>query len=89
MKYSHPGHLVGFPKLENHLVFSRQMKLVTVVAGALVGGALYVYGAFVLRGEGSLFDTNPEIANLFFIGWSVLTAIGAAIAALIATRMRG
>lgn len=73
------------------------MKLVTVVAGALVGvalatmicwGALYVYGAFVLRGEGSLFDTNPEIANLFFIGWSVLTAIGAAIAALIATRMR-
>ncbi|QTD92964.1 hypothetical protein [Burkholderia anthina] len=73
------------------------MKLVTVVAGALVGGALatmicwgalYVYGAFVLRGEGSLFDTNPEIANLFFVGWSVLTAIGAAIAAIIATRMR-
>ncbi|AXK61218.1 hypothetical protein [Burkholderia sp. IDO3] len=73
------------------------MKLVTVVAGALVGGALatmicwgalYVYGAFVLRGEGSLFDTNPEIANLFFVGWSVLTAIGAAIAAIIVTRMR-
>lgn len=51
-------------------------------------GALYVYGAFVLRGEGSLFDTNPEIANLFFVGWSVLTAIGAAIAAIIVTRMR-
>lgn len=71
------------------------MKLVNVVAGALVGGALatmicwgalYVYGAFVLRGKGSLFDTNPEIANLFFVTWGGLILIFALAGAIVVTR---
>ncbi|KWO43673.1 hypothetical protein WT97_18255 [Burkholderia sp. MSMB1459WGS] len=73
------------------------MKLVTVVVGALVGGALatmicwgalYVYGAFVLRGKGSLFDTNPEIANLFFAAWGGLFLIFAMAAAVVVTRRK-
>ncbi|MBR8207183.1 hypothetical protein KDW61_00755 [Burkholderia cenocepacia] len=77
------------------IVFSRQMKLVTVVAGALVGGALatmicwgtlYVYGAFVLHGKGSLFDTNPAIANLFFVTWGGLILVFAMAGAIVATR---
>ena len=61
------------------------------IAGAVVGtvlcwGLLYVYGTVVLRGEGSLFDTNPRAANTFFIGWlivSVLFAVGGAIRAIL------
>ncbi|MET3212584.1 hypothetical protein A9Z05_07925 [Burkholderia sp. A2] len=73
------------------------MKLVTVVAGALVGGALatmfcwgalYVYGAFVLHGEGSLFDTDPEIANLFFVTWGGLILIFAMAGAIVVTRRK-
>jgi len=33
-------------------------------------GGLYVFGALVLHGNGSLFDTNPTAANTFFQpGW--------------------
>lgn len=73
------------------------MKLVTVVAGALVGGALatticwgalYVYGAFVLHGKGSLFDTAPEIANLFFVTWGGLILIFAMAGAVVVTRRK-
>ncbi len=73
------------------------MKLVAAVAGALVGaacatlfcwGALYAYGTFVLHGRGSLFDTNPEIANAFFAGWGALSVIVAIVSASIVTRRK-
>ncbi|RKT99157.1 hypothetical protein C7H84_32955 [Burkholderia sp. Nafp2/4-1b] len=73
------------------------MKLATAIAAAFVGavlatiicwGALTVYGVFVLRGEGSLFDTNPEIANLFFVGWGGLIAILATAGATVVIRRK-
>lgn len=36
-------------------------------------GALYLYGTLYLKGHGSLFDTNPSAANLFFITWGGLS----------------
>ncbi|EKS9888316.1 MULTISPECIES: hypothetical protein [Burkholderia] len=74
-----------------------QLTIVVVIASSFAGGvlatlicwgALYAYGAFVLHGKGSLFDTSPEIAHAFFVGWGGLTAIFSAIAAIIAMRMR-
>lgn len=41
----------------------------------LCWGLLYLYGSMYLQGRGSLFDTNPEIANLFFIVWGCLSGI--------------
>lgn len=49
-------------------------------------GTLYVYGAFVLHGKGSLFDTNPAIANLFFVTWGGLILVFAMAGAIVATR---
>ncbi|MGU7771408.1 hypothetical protein ACV229_14630 [Burkholderia sp. MR1-5-21] len=39
-------------------------------------GGLYLFGVFILHGKGSLFDTNPQVANLFLVGWfmSVIVA---------------
>ncbi len=51
-------------------------------------GALYVYGAFVLHGKGSLFDTDPEIANLFFVTWGGLILIFAMAGAIVVTRRK-
>lgn len=56
------------------------MKILRAVIGAMTGavlatlaawGGLYLFGAAVLRGKGSLFDTNQHAANLFFVGWFV------------------
>jgi hypothetical protein len=51
-----------------------------VLAGLVLGtvvcwGGLYLYGAFVLSGQGSLFDTHPEMANRFFLGWAMVCAL--------------
>lgn len=42
-------------------------------------GGLYFFGAFVLQGNGSLFDSNPSAANLFFSAWLAITVVGAVI----------
>lgn len=64
------------------------MKIIKGAFGAMVGllagtvicwGLLYLYGAFVLRGEGSLFDTNPQAANAFFIVWLIVSLLCALI----------
>jgi hypothetical protein len=73
------------------------MKFVAAVASALVGvafatlicwGSLYAFGTFVLHGRGSLFDTNPEIADAFFAGWGGLSAIFAIVSVSIVTRRK-
>jgi hypothetical protein len=38
-----------------------------LIATVVCWGALYAFGA--LRGAGSLFDTSPKVANLFFMVW--------------------
>jgi hypothetical protein len=51
------------------------MEIMKALLGAVFGGApasfacwgaLYFYGTVVLHGKGSLFDTNPDIADAFF-----------------------
>jgi len=60
------------------------MKVIRSIPGAIAGaaigtvlcwGLLYLYGTVVLRGEGSMFDTNPRAAKTFFIGWLVVSAL--------------
>jgi hypothetical protein len=60
------------------------MNVIRVLAGFLVGiissslvcwGGLILWGTIALRGKGSLFDTNPTIANAFFICWGALSLI--------------
>ena len=70
------------------------MKLINGIAGAIAGvlistvfcwGMLYLYGTLVLRGNGSLFDTNALAANIFFITWgtlSLLCGLAGAVAAV-------
>lgn len=73
------------------------MRFVIVIANALIGGLfatincwvfLYAYRALVLRGRGSLFDTNPEVANAFFVGWGGMIAMLSTTAAIIASRKK-
>ena len=57
------------------MVFTLTAAILGAIAATLVcWGGLYLYGTFVLR-EGSLFDTDPEAANIFFAGWFVLSAV--------------
>ena len=66
------------------------------IAGALIStvfcwGMLYLYGILVLRGHGSLFDTNPLTAKIFFITWAILSllfALAGAAAAVLMTAAR-
>lgn len=60
------------------------MKIIKTIAGAVVGGLiatflcwglLILYAKFVLHGQGSLFDTHPNVANAFFITWGVVSVI--------------
>jgi len=60
------------------------MKIIRMLAGILIGvvvstlicwGLLFFWGIVGLRGQGSLFDTNPTIAKAFFIGWAMIAAI--------------
>jgi len=74
------------------------MKLIKAVLGAIAGaalativcwGLLYAYGAFVLGGSGSLFDTNPQAATNFFVGWAVVSLLSAVAGAFVVTRRGG
>lgn len=58
------------------------MRLIITILSALFGvllmtalcwGTLYLYGTLYLQGNGSLFDTNPSAANLFFLTWGGLS----------------
>ncbi|WP_157633114.1 hypothetical protein [Burkholderia ubonensis] len=64
------------------------MKLMRTAIGAIAGsvivtlacwGGLYLFGVLILRGQGSLFDTNPQVANLFFAGWFMSVVVGTVI----------
>ncbi|WP_157650634.1 hypothetical protein [Burkholderia ubonensis] len=59
-----------------------------IVIGAIAGsvivtlacwGGLYLFGVLILHGQGSLFDTNPQVANLFFAGWFTSVVVGTVI----------
>jgi hypothetical protein len=61
------------------------MRLAKFVFGAVIGaasatfvwlGGLYVYGS--TRPTGSLFDTDPQLANIFFAVWASLVVIASA-----------
>lgn len=73
------------------------MKIIRMLAGILIGvvvstlvcwGLLFFWGIVGLHGRGSLFDTNPTIANAFFIGWAVIAVI-CALAGAMFLRERG
>lgn len=49
----------------NHLIAVLFVVLATIAASVVAWGGLYLYGALVLRGQGSLFDTSPQAANWF------------------------
>jgi hypothetical protein len=57
-----------------------------VAASIICWGGLYLVGVFVLDGHGSLFDTNPSLANTFFIAWGVLSAPCAAVGVFLTIR---
>lgn len=69
------------------------MKITKFVAGAVLGaalatvvswGGLYVYGS--LQPAGSLFDSDPQSANLFFALWFGLAAVTSAVGGYFASR---
>ncbi len=54
--------------------------LVGVTLGAVSGTllswlGLYLYGAFLLHGKGSLFDTSRTAENTFLLLWSALASV--------------
>ena len=60
------------------------MKLVKIVIGIAIGAVLatvlawlglYLFGAFVVRGNGSLFDASRTAENTFFVIWFALIVI--------------
>ncbi|WP_124470185.1 hypothetical protein [Burkholderia ubonensis] len=64
------------------------MKFLRIAIGAMAGsvivtlacwGGLYLFGILILHGKGSLFDTNPQVANLFFAGWFMSVVVGSVI----------
>lgn len=61
----------------NILRISIRAILGAVAATIFSWGGLFLYGTFVLHGNGSLFDTNPNTANLFFLIWLILTVFAA------------
>ncbi|CAN0622081.1 protein of unknown function [Burkholderia multivorans] len=80
LEYRYPWFVVGFQEIQNHSIFSNKMKLLRTAVGAIAGAimvtfvcwsGLYLFGVFVLHRKGSLFDTNPQAANLFFAGWFI------------------
>lgn len=69
------------------------MKITKLVFGAVLGatlatvvswGGLYLYGA--LRPAGSLFDSDPQSATLFFVIWLSLAAIASMISGYFISR---
>lgn len=55
-----------------------------ILATAVSWGGLYLYGRF--RPAGSLFDTDPQSADLFFAIWLALAAVLAAIVGYLTSR---
>ncbi|WP_124515888.1 hypothetical protein [Burkholderia ubonensis] len=64
------------------------MKFLRIAIGAIAGsvivtlacwGGLYLFGILILHRKGSLFDTNPQVANLFFAGWFMSVVVGSVI----------
>lgn len=71
------------------------MKIVQIIAGAVISGMiatflcwglLILYAKFILHGEGSLFDANPNVANAFFIVWGIMSLISMLVGASIVAR---
>ncbi|KXV05579.1 hypothetical protein CR51_12605 [Caballeronia megalochromosomata] len=69
------------------------MKLFRILCGATIGaisatvlswGGLYLFG--MIRGSGSLFDTNPDAANRFFALWFALALLASIVGGLKASR---
>ncbi|AQH03267.1 hypothetical protein A9R05_31000 [Burkholderia sp. KK1] len=69
------------------------MKLFRIVCGAVIGalvatvlawGGLYLFG--MIRGPGSLFDTNPDAANRFFTLWFALVIVASILGGIRASR---
>lgn len=59
-----------------------------VAAAAMCWGLLFLYGTFVLHGQGSLFDTNPNAASTFFVIWGGVSILCALLGAAAATHVR-
>ena len=71
------------------------MNIIKLALGALAGvmaatficwGTLVFYAQFVLRGKGSLFDTNPDLAESFFFAWGVVSMVCMLVGASMALR---
>jgi len=71
------------------------MKPLKILLGGAIGlllstvicwGLLYAYGVIVLHGAGSLFDTDPHAANMFFLSWAIVSLLAATGGAIIAGR---
>ncbi|CAB3771664.1 hypothetical protein LMG29542_06663 [Paraburkholderia humisilvae] len=69
------------------------MKLLRILCGSIIGaiaatvlawGGLYLLG--MIRGPGSLFDTNPNAANLFFALWFALVLAASIVGGMKASR---
>jgi hypothetical protein len=76
------SNLVRLPQLEDDSFFPDQMKLPRIGMGVVLGaiataavawGGLYAFG--MVRGSGSLFDTNPDAANRFVAFWFALALL--------------
>jgi hypothetical protein len=46
-----------------------------ILSSLVFWGGVVFWGTVVLHGQGSLFDTNPTVANAFFICWAALAVI--------------
>src|SRR5471030_1402252 len=84
LEYCDFRDLVRFQEIQDNSIFPTPMKIIRMLAGILIGvvvstlicwGLLFFWGIVGLRGQGSLFDTNPTIAKAFFIGWAMIAAI--------------
>jgi hypothetical protein len=54
-----------------------------IVATLMTWGGLFLFGVLILHGKGSLFDTNPTAANIFFTIWLILIFVGATVGAYV------
>lgn len=66
--------------------------IVAAIAGCVIGtaicwGLLIAYANFILHGQGSLFDTDPEAANAFFIAWGAISVTFMLVGMVVTARM--
>ena len=69
--------------MKRHLITILNALLGALVMTVICWGALYLYGTVYLKGYGSLFDTNPSAANLFFMTWGGLSIASGIVCAYI------